>query len=401
MKNKILLYLVFILLISSCASKKTGEEQADCDFQFTVDSMKYARNIEISEIDRGEGSEKIHVVTIRNPWDSLKKPERYVLVPRGTNLPSGLPEGKIIRTPVKNALIYSAVHSGLVGDLGAGDAIGGVCNAGYVTDKGLKERIAGGAVVDCGDEMSPDLEKIIQLNPEIIMLSPFENNDRYAKVVKLGIPLVECGDYMETSALGQAEWMRFYGLLFGKGEEAKNRFSEIERHYNALKAQAAGKGKRPKVLLDQTYGQSWSVPGGGSTMGRLIEDAGGINPFSRYRQSGGVPLAPERVLAEADDADVWIVRYNQKNEKTLRELSRDAGVNSQFKAFKLGNVYGCNTQYVPFFDETPFHPDLLLEDMILVIHGDEGERGEREEKGEDGRERSDKETTRYFKKMKR
>ena len=108
--------------------------------------------------------------------------------------------------------------------------------------------------------------------------------------------------------------------------------------------------------------------GGVSTMGRLIEDAGGINPFASYERSGSVPLAPEKVLAEAHDADVWFVRYNQEKDKSLRELGNDAPVNSQFKAFKDGRVYGCNTRYVNFYEETPFHPDLILEDMVHLMH---------------------------------
>ena len=79
-------------------------------------------------------------------------------------------------------------------------------------------------------------------------------------------------------------------------------------------------------------------------------------------------MAPEKVLAEAHDADIWFVRYNQEKDKSLRELGNDAPVNSQFKAFKDGRVYGCNTRYVNFYEETPFHPDLILEDMVHLMH---------------------------------
>ena len=111
-------------------------------------------------------------------------------------------------------------------------------------------------------------------------------------------------------------------------------------------------------------------------MGRLIEDAGGINPFASYKQSGSVPLAPEKVLAEAHDADIWFVRYNQEKEKSMKELGNDAPVNSQFKAFKEGNVYGCNTKFVDFFEETPYHPDRLLEDYISLMHPELNIKGE-------------------------
>ena len=62
------------------------------------------------------------------------------------------------------------------------------------------------------------------------------------------------------------------------------------------------------------------------------------------------------------------MRYNQDNEKTLKELASDAPVNSQFKAYKEGNVYGCNTRYIDFYEETPFHPERLLENLIYYMH---------------------------------
>lgn len=79
-------------------------------------------------------------------------------------------------------------------------------------------------------------------------------------------------------------------------------------------------------------------------------------------------LLRKRCLRKRGDADVWLVRYNQLNEKTLKELATDAPENSRFKAFKEGNVFGCNTRFVDFYEETPFHPERLLEDMIRILH---------------------------------
>ncbi len=372
--------------LSSCSGGKGRDGGAGKgDFAETaggeMDSLLYAKNLRIekfipsqggaNESEREKGgngdSGDIYIATVRNPWDTVKRMERYILVPKGMDIPQGLPEGTVVRVPVDRALVYSSLHGGLIKDLGAAQAIGGVCNARYITDKSLRERIAKGEVADCGEGMNPDIEKIIQLHPEAILLSPFENNDRYGKVTQMGIPIIECADYMETTPLGQAEWMKFYGLLFGKGEEARQRFEGIASRYNEIKAEASKNPRKPKVMMDAVYSGSWSVPGGESTMGRLIEDAGGINPFAGYRQSGGVPLAPERVLKEAGDADIWLLRYNQGRDKTLAELGRDAPVNSQFKAFREGAVYGCNTAEIPFFDETPFHPDWLLEEMAGIF----------------------------------
>lgn len=361
-KRKMRIFLTLFIVVALLASCKGSHASSSAEGEGEVLPMKYAENLTVREFP------DFTEVTVRNPWDTLKTLQKYILVERDSEMPAGLPEGTIIKVPVTNALVYSTVHNSLITELGAIDAIGGICNSKYVNGKELQARLASGRIVDCGVSLSPDLEKIIKLKPQVIMLSPFENNDKYAKVGELGIPIIECADYMETSPLGRAEWVRFYGMLFGKQDVADKMFAETESNYLKLKQIANGLAIKPKVIIDQRYGQVWNVPGGVSTMGRLIEDAGGINPFASYKQSGSVPLAPEKVLAEAHDADIWFVRYNQEKDKSLRELGNDAPVNSQFKAFKDGRVYGCNTRYVNFYEETPFHPDLILEDMVHLMH---------------------------------
>ncbi len=115
--------------------------------------------------------------TVRNPWDTTAVLHTYVLVPDSVSVPEGLPEEwTVVRTPLKSALIYSSVHNSLVTELGALDAISGVCDAQYIHQKSLADRIAGGRVADCGTGTSPNIEKIISLNPDGVMLSPYENS---------------------------------------------------------------------------------------------------------------------------------------------------------------------------------------------------------------------------------
>ena len=354
--------MTLILVVAFLAGCKGSHASSSEKTEGREMKLKYAENLTLEEFPGYVAA------TVRNPWDTTKTLQKYILVRRDSAMPANLPAGTVVRVPVTNALVYSTVHNSLISEFGSADAIGGICNSKYVNDKELQRRLASGDIVDCGVSMSPDLEKIIKLNPQVIMLSPFENNDKYAKVGELGIPIIECADYMETSALGRAEWVRFYGMLFGKSEKADSMFADTESNYLRMKVAAANAPDKPKVIIDQRYGQVWNVPGGVSTMGRLIEDAGGVNPFASHRQSGSVPLAPEKVLAVAHDADIWFVRYNQEKDKSMQELASDAPVNSQFKAFKDGNVYGCNTRYVDFYEETPFHPDRLLGEMISAMY---------------------------------
>lgn len=362
MKNEILTFIRFILpaVLPFLASCKSGNAHFMPEEGDTL-KFEYARNIQIVDFDGYK------VAIIRNPWDTTKILSRYYLVPRDSEIVPGEADGKVVRVPLESSLIYSSVHNSLVTELGAIDAIKGVCDAQYIHQADLSSRIESGEVVDCGNSMSPDLELIISLSPDAILLSPFENSGNYGKLGQLGIPIIECADYMETSPLGRAEWMKFYGMLFGRENEANAMFEKTKKEYNELKESVENVSRKPKVLIDRLYGSSWHVPGAHSTMGIFIEDAGGENPFRGYDRSGSIGLSGEEVLFKGGDSDVWLIRYSQSTPKTLRELSKDNAIYSQFKAFDDKRVYGCNTSQVMFYEEVPFHPQWLLKDMITII----------------------------------
>ena len=152
---------------------------------------------------------------------------------------------------------------------------------------------------------------IIDLHPDAILLSPFENSGGYGRIEKLNIPIIECADYMETSALGRAEWMRFYGLLFGAAPQADSLFAEVDSCYQRLKMRAQLSSTSFSVVSELKSGSAWYVPGGRSTIGRLFQDACGRYAFADDTHSGSVPLAFETVFDKAGDADVWLVKYNR------------------------------------------------------------------------------------------
>lgn len=361
-KPSIKVFLVAVLpLLASC---RGGNARITPGGGGDTLALDYAENLTIVRHDG------YVTATVRNPWDTTKTLHTYLLVPDSVALPDGMPDGTVVRTPLKNALIYSSVHNSLVSEFGAIGAIGGVCDAQYIHQPALASLIASGRVADCGVGTSPDIERIISLNPDGIMLSPFENSGTYGKVGQLGIPIIECADYMETSPLGRAEWMKFYGMLFGKEREALDMFGSTVCEYEKLRRSVDSVAERPRVLVDRLYGQSWYVPAASSTMGIFIKDAGGENPFDSYDRSGSVGLSGEEVLYKASDADVWIVRYSQSADKTLTELSADNAIYPQFEALKNKRVYGCNTSRVYFYEEVPFHPQWLLADLIAIFHPD-------------------------------
>jgi iron complex transport system substrate-binding protein len=172
---------------------------------------------------------------------------------------------------------------------------------------------------------------------------------------------------MESTPLGRAEWLRFYGLLFGCEQKADSLFDAIDKNYNQLKTLVTQKN-RPSVLLDNVTGSVWYVPGGKSTIGQMIQDAGGSYPWAADEHSGSVSLPFENVLEKAGETDVWLFRYSSDHDITYDELRSEHHGYNQFKAFREKNVYGCNVELSPFYEETPFRPDWLLNDFIRILH---------------------------------
>lgn len=355
--NKTLGWFIIIVVVTlaSCSSANNGRQGDGAD---TL-QLSYAQLLTVVEY------EDYKVVEVADPWKKGAVLHRYVLV-SDPNHPH-LPEGTVVKVPIMNAAVFTTVHASLMADMGVKDRISGMADVEYVKRGEIKALIGSKRITDVGSSMSPDIEKIITLSPEAVILSPFENNGGYGKLDQIGIPIIECAEYMETSPLARAEWIKFFGMLFGMEEQANKMFADTEARYKALTAEAKGMPSHPKVLIDLPMGNTWYVPGGESTLGRMITDAGGRYCFAGDKNSGSVALSLEKVVSQCEDADLWLFRYGGE-ERTLADFASDNSAFSHIKAFKEGNVYGCSTERTTFYESTPFHPDRLLGDFIAMIH---------------------------------
>ena len=366
--------VTLVLLISACG----GGSRTSSHSETPVDTVKfsYAENIRIlkfkdyTKVELRNPWDTLNYakVELRNPWDTLKTLHTYILTDRNNAKSSNLPEGTIVRTPLENAIVYSSVHNSLIAEIGGIESIAGVCDIQYIKHPQIKAMYEKGVITDCGSSMSPDIEKIIDLNADAVLLSPFENSGGYGRIESIGVPIIECADYMETSPLGRAEWMKFYGLLTGREQEADSLFRSVENEYLSLKQIAKDVTNRPTVISELKYSSAWYVPGGKSTTAKIIDDAGADYIFSYTTESGSVPMSFETVLDKGQKADFWLIKYNQKQDKTYSELKKDYSPYTNFDAWKNKRIFGCNTSYVNFYEETPFHPEALLRDLIIIFH---------------------------------
>ena len=347
-------FLLCLLSAVSCDSRMKVELDGK-----KVD-IQYSALLEIVDCDG------FSVVDVKNPWGKGLL-NRYLLVPRDSILPADLPEGTLLRTPLKNVILFSGVHAMLFEELGVLSSVSGVCDSRYIYSPGIKLGLEKGMVFDCGSSLNIDTEVVAQVNPDAIFVLPYENGG-YGKLDRFSFPLVECADYMETSPLGCAEWMRFYGRLLGCAEKSDSIYNAVCEEYGDLCRKVAGVTARPKLMCELKSSSAWYVPGGKSTMGQMYNDAGADYLFAGYNVNGSVPLSVEVVLDKAAEADIWLLKYNSTVDKGYSDLLAEYDGYIHFKPFKERNVFACNAHRNNVFEEAAFHPERLLKDLVALFH---------------------------------
>lgn len=360
MRNRL---LFFVLALALCASLLSGCKGRSSGASVPEGDTLTTRARLLTLVDCGN----FIVAEVKNPWDTARLLQRYVLLPDTAAVPENIPQGVVVRTPLKNSLVYSGVHAGAIGELGRIDAVKGVADADYFTVAGVREGLADGRITDVGSSMSPDIEKVTELNPDAILASPYQNSS-YGVLETLGLPIIECADYMEQTPLGRAEWIKLLGALYGRLPQADSIYNRVSEAYTGLAEKVKSNVVRPKVITERVMNGVWFVPGGQSYMSRLITDAGGLNPWSDTADSGSLQLDFASVFDKAQDADIWLIR-NLGSGLTLRELKSSYSLNSKMKAFENGNIYVADTSVSTLFDDFPFHPEKLLREYVLIFQG--------------------------------
>lgn len=345
-----LLLLAFIICATACQRGNPHTDQAEGD---TI-PLRHARNLLMIQYDAGLE------VQLRNPWDTTKILHRYLFVEHPTG------ESNEVIIPLRRAAVYSAVHCALIQELGAVTSIGGVCDLQYINLPFVQDAIHNGTIADLGNSMEPNIERMMDLQPDALMPSPLENSNGYGRLEQIGIPIIECADYMESSPLARAEWMRFYGRLFGCPERADSLFDAIEERYQQLCKLTSQVNHRPSLICDLPYSGQWMMPGQESTMGQLYQDAGANYLFSDLKGNGSIAVSMEQVADRGLKANFWLTKHF--GPLTREQILIDAPLMRNTKA----TIWNGDTSTNGYYEETPFHPERLLESLIEIFHPELG-----------------------------
>lgn len=371
MKQSILyIFPLFLLLFCTCHVRQPEEP-----LQQTEASTRYADLLQMQDLEEG-----MTLCRIQNPWQPERVAIQYLLIPGDSlsdeelnEIERQYGEIQVLHTPVRQQTLTASCHASLYAELNALDYVGAMCDAEYILNPQVLAYLEEGKIIEAGGSMAPNPEIILSAQSQAIWVTPYDaGSQSMISALLPQIPIIYCADYQETTPLGRAEWIRFYGRLVNKGPEADRLFNEIEEKYNAHcskptlpNSEEMAEGQRGSAILPELpYGATWYVPGGRSSASWIYQDAGFNYPWSEDTHGGSLALSTEAVFAQANEADVWIFKYyNPDNDWTLQNLLDQNPLYEQFKAAKNGLVFGCNTARSDYFEVAPFHPELILSEM--------------------------------------
>lgn len=358
--KKILFLFSLTVLLFSCNSKTENHKINDKPIK--IETPKYAKGFNI------EYYENYKVLNIFNPWDKGNIQEKiYITSEKNLTFPKN---NVVIITPIENIAISSCTHIEFINLLDSVNIIKGVCSPELIYNSTIQKLYKEKKITNLGDAFNINIELLLNLNPQGLMLSTYNKQDNNTKrLEQSGIQLLYNNEWTESTLLGRAEWIKYFGILLDKKEKADSIFNHIEANYLSAKKLAKNITNKKSVMVGSNFKGTWYVPGGQSYMGQLLKDSGADYYYSNTSDTQSIPLNFETVLDKFHNADVWLNAPTSTIQELFEIDSRHKLFNSAIKGevyafLARTNSYGAND----FWESGIAHPDLLLKDIIWALY---------------------------------
>lgn len=304
---------------------------------------------------------------IFNPWQKADTLAHFFVVRKADEVPEHLTNKKVIRTPLQRIVALSSTQWGPLISLGETEKVVAVSESRFISNPIMKKAVAEGVVADVAGEGRYNIEKMLLLNPDLILYSP--NPTGMPSVLEqAAVQRIPWTDYFENHPLGRAEWINLLGLLVDKEQAAQHIFDSIAFEYLQLSELTATLKKRPTVFADKAFAGQWYVPGGKSYMACLFHDAGADYVFAHLDSEASVPLDIETIFSKAGQADFWRIAQSAPAGYSYNTLKAENELYSSFSAFKKQQIVFCNTAETGYFESGALEPQKMLADLIAVFH---------------------------------
>ncbi|WP_417860317.1 ABC transporter substrate-binding protein [Winogradskyella sediminis] len=366
MKITRVLFLFLIVFYNCKEEHKTVSKLPEQ--QNNVIDLKYAEGFKVYETNH------LKTIEITKAWPKAKKTYTYLLLTKEqaakTTYNKADYDGVII-TPISKSVVTSTTHIPALELLGVEETLIGFPGTNYVSSQHTRERIDHGTVRELGKNEGINTEVLLDLNPDVVVGFGVDGvNKTFETIKKAGIPIIYNGDWVESSALAKAEWIKFFGALFNKEHKADSIFNRIEHDYLAAKKIAKQAKYQPTVLSGAMEKDVWYLPNGSSPEAQFLKDANANYLWNDTTGNGSLALSFEVVLDKAKDADLWL---SPSYYTSLEQLEDANALYTNFKAFKDQNIYSFTnttgaTGGVLYYELGTARPDLVLKDLIKICH---------------------------------
>lgn len=313
------------------------------------------------------------VVTVGAPYNGAEEAVTYVLLQCGTPAPEGMDDATIIEVPIKSIVTMSTTYLPALEILDELDALVGVDTAAYVTSPAVLQMMADGKLVEISSGAEVNTESAVDLSPDLIMTyaSGSPDYDSHPRLQEVGLNVALNAEYLDSTALGRAEWVDFIATFFNKEAIAEAWFADVVAEYDELVALTSTIEERPTVFANTPYEGTWYMPGGKSHVAQFMTDAGASYLWSDDESVGSLYLDFETVFDKAATADYWI------NVGFFSELTDMAAADERFAEFAAyttpdrvfnndaaTNEAGGNDYY----ESGVIYPNIILADLIKAFH---------------------------------
>ena len=364
----VVVFLVMAFLFS-CQQPGQGKGAAVSDGMDTSSAravIKYAHGFRIDYYDRYK-----EVKILNRSGDRMDTLD-YLLVREGNPVPPGHPGAQVITIPVRSLVIMSSMHIAQTDFVGIADRITGLGNGQYVNSLLVREGLRTGKIKQVGMDANINNELVITMHPGVLMAmsNPDAAFGQYKALIDAGIPVLPNAEWLETTPLGRAEWVKLVGALVNREDFVNKKFDSVEQAYQKLAAAGSGAAVKPSVIVTMPYKGTWYVPAGESYMAQFLRDAGASYHWSDSKGTGSLALNFEAVAPEALAADYWLnVGYvNSRNDIAARDPRY-----ATFHAFKTDAIYNYNKRVNDlgandYWESGAVNPQLVLADLIHILH---------------------------------
>jgi iron complex transport system substrate-binding protein len=311
------------------------------------------------------------VVTVKNPWPKATKTYTYILKEKNGTVPDSLKQNTIISVPIKTIVVTSTTHIPSLELLDEVNTLIGFPHCDYISSEKVRARIDAGNIKELGNNQDLNTEVLLDMQPNVIIGYGIDNkNPTLDNLQKSGLKVMLNGDWNEENALGKAEWIKFFGALYGKQKQATALFTKIEKDFLKTIRIAKMAKTTPSILAGDMFEDRWYLPRGSSWGSLLLKQANGNYLWQKTSGTGSLSLSFETVFEKAKSADVWITSGQFSS---LKEMTNSNPHYAEFEAFSNKNVYSFSgkkgkTGGFLYYELAPNRPDIVLKDLVKILH---------------------------------